>query len=890
MAVTSGTPATTVGQHAVALLLAALCSVLFLRDALLPGTALVPYPPEQIDVFRAQAEARGELDVDDLRRGNTSGGDKYLQSLCWDRVLHDRLRAGETPRWTRDIGGGAPFVPQMAQVYEPINLLLLLLPGEQWYGWWYFVHQVLFGWFAYVFLRRIGCGHEGALVGVVTAVLGLWTQCKLHHNVILTAALSLWPMLTAVAALVGERVAGAARSRWVGWLALWTGLSWLSGFAVVSLQVSYLTLGFALLLALRPLADAAPRRERLRCLLPVGLGLALGGLLSCAHMLPVLLASAVSARDTSYNAAFLAANGLEWDHVLTALWPDLLSWSADVFYADPQHALRDVTRMPWSQIVLLHDPLHPITRGPFQSWVETSFAIGTAPLALALLAFGDRRLRAIAIYFAAAALLAFGFANADQPFLGLARFVPGLAAADLRRLLFVVAMGLVVLSALGADRLFAAEPASRQRRWPALLLLGGAALTSAVVLVWLGRHGEEESFVRATAELYVADVDHPIVQSIGGNVDAAIAFVRQNSEPGQWADNHDHLTTTAWRALLASLAAAFVLLAPWRRGCLPVLLAATMLELLHAGWGFGVVVPQSRVVSPPTVVVPALTTVEPGGVRARFQRLVAATDGRAAACYPPNLAGAQGLEDAAGYNPLPPARYEQFFLALEPDAKDKGSITFGGAGVGAFRDPASLSHPLADLYGIRFVLTDQPVPVTDTLLDRTPPGTGGYRLLERTTTLPRATFVRSVDVLPDEPQRLAALARRDRDVAQRIVLEDENAPRPSGSDDLTATVTITSHRDEHVAITVSNAADGYLRLADPYDAGWTATVDGTATMVYVADHYLRAVYLPAGDHEVVFRYDAARVVWPERLSLLALLAVLLLFVGLPVPGSARSDQ
>src|SRR5690606_23815586 len=115
---------------------------------------------------------------------------------------------------------------------------------------------------------------------------------------------------TAVQALVGERVAGAARAHWIGWLALWAGLSWLSGFAVVSLQVSYLTVGFALLLALRPESAGPPRRERLRALLPVGIGLALGGMLSCALMLPVLLALAVSARDTSYIPAFLAANGL----------------------------------------------------------------------------------------------------------------------------------------------------------------------------------------------------------------------------------------------------------------------------------------------------------------------------------------------------------------------------------------------------------------------------------------------------------------------------------------------------------------------------------------------------------------------------------------------------
>ncbi|HEB53061.1 MAG TPA: hypothetical protein ENI87_07400, partial [bacterium] len=114
---------TTRREHLAALLLALLCSVLFLGDALLPGRALVPHPPEVFDVYMAEARANGSFDPDDAFRGNVAMKDKYLQSLCWDRVLQDRLGKGEIPLWTRDIAGGAPFVPQMAQPFQPINLL-----------------------------------------------------------------------------------------------------------------------------------------------------------------------------------------------------------------------------------------------------------------------------------------------------------------------------------------------------------------------------------------------------------------------------------------------------------------------------------------------------------------------------------------------------------------------------------------------------------------------------------------------------------------------------------------------------------------------------------------------------------------------------------------------
>jgi hypothetical protein len=198
-----------------ATLLACALAALFLRDALLPGRALVPHPPELFDVVMAEAHAAGRFDAADAFRGNVGMADKYLQSLCWDRVMMDRFRAGELPRWTNDIAGGAPFVPQMAQPWQPINALLLLLPSEQWYGWWCFVHLALFGLFAYAFLRRLGCLHGAALLALVAAELGLWTQCKVHHNVIWTAALSLWPMLAAAqSAAWCRRTAARSAARW----------------------------------------------------------------------------------------------------------------------------------------------------------------------------------------------------------------------------------------------------------------------------------------------------------------------------------------------------------------------------------------------------------------------------------------------------------------------------------------------------------------------------------------------------------------------------------------------------------------------------------------------------------------------------------------------------
>ncbi len=876
-------------QRLQALALAALCAVLFLRDALVPGTALVPFPPERFEVQRAEARAAGTFDPEDAQRGNASGGDKYMQSLAWDRIMADRFRALDFPLWTRDIAAGAPFVPQMAQVYEPVNLLLFVLPSVEWYGVWFFLHQVLFGFFCYLFLRRLGVSHLAGLLSVVAACLGLWTQCKIHHNVILTAALPLWPMLSCVWDLAdrGRADRGWAqappgedarrRRRTIAALALWTGISWLSGFAVVSLQVSYLVVLFTGLLALR-----APRGERFRLLLAVGIGMGLGGLLSCAHMIPVLQASAISSRDGGWNPEFLRAHGLEWDHALTLWWPDLLTWASDRFYPNPKNELGDLTRMPWSQLVLLHAPRSPVTGGWFQSWVETAFAVGTVPLACVATALLDRGRRAFVVFFATVGALAFGFALADEPLLSVTRFVPGIGAADLRRLLFLTAMALVVLTGIGADVLLRGAA-----RWPAFVVLGIGVIGAVVAMLTL-HTGDDTAFARAIADLIAADADHPEVA--GGDAAIIASAMQSAAAPGELANNRAALFATWLRALLVG-GLGITAIALLRRFATPVMLglvALTAIELVQTGLGPVQTVPAERVTTPPKAVAPVLAatranSIDGGGngVRPRFACLAGERSRQILSWYPANLPGCHGIEDATGYNPLPARRFEDFFTAIEPNAQNKADVAFGGAGVGAFHAEASLHHPLSDLFGIRYVLTKQDVAASATLRDVTPAGTGPHhRLLERTTTLPRATLVRQVDVLPDRDERLAALTRADRDVRNRIVLEDPDAkippPTPPGTGP--DVVTIVRHEDERVVVRVTASAPAYLRLADPYDPGWRATVDGADTPVLPADHYLRAVWVPEGEHEVVFSFDGMRVRWPRWLSLTALLAIVALLV------------
>ena len=127
---------------------------------------------------------------------------------------------------------------------------------------------------------------------------------------------------------------------------------------------------------------------------------------------------------------------------------------------------------------------------------------------------------------------------------------------------------------------------------------------------------------------------------------------------------------------------------------------------------------------------------------------------------------------------------------------------------------------------------------------------------------------------PDRDARLHRLQDRSHDPRRRLILEDPRAPSVRASATTDAAVTLRSHRDESVVVDVHTAVAGYLRLADPTDSGWRATIDGNATPLYVADHALRAVFVPPGQHRIEFSYSMPHVRYPAWVSLVAVALVL----------------
>ena len=86
---------------------------------------------------------------------------------------------------------------------------------------------------------------------------------------------------------------------------------------------------------------------------------------------------------------------------------------------------------------------------------------------------------------------------------------------------------------------------------------------------------------------------------------------------------------------------------------------------------------------------------------------------------------------------------------------------------------------------------------------------------------------------------------------------------------------------EHERATITTQADGgrLLVLTDTHYPGWVATVDGAPAEILRANYAFRAVFVPAGRHEVEFTYRPASVRWGASISAVALLCLILLFSG-----------
>ena len=247
-----------------------------------------------------------------------------------------------------------------------------------------------------------------------------------------------------------------------------------------------------------------------------------------------------------------------------------------------------------------------------------------------------------------------------------------------------------------------------------------------------------------------------------------------------------------------------------------------------------------------------------------------------------NLATTSGLQSIQGYNAVHIARYDEYMEALNGRSQDYHNTDVV---------PQGLDSPLLDLLNVRYIVvpavTQPDQSVLRELKDTNPTVYSDERVdvLENRDALPRAWIVHSAKQVA-RTETLELLDSGEVDPRQTALLE-RAPPHLSSPDDASADrALLKTYGADGISLRTSTGAPGLLMLSETYYPAWKAYVDGRPAPLYVADHVLRAVPVPAGEHTVELRYES----WSLRIGLAVSLTSYLLLIALAVASVRRQQQ
>jgi hypothetical protein len=205
------------------------------------------------------------------------------------------------------------------------------------------------------------------------------------------------------------------------------------------------------------------------------------------------------------------------------------------------------------------------------------------------------------------------------------------------------------------------------------------------------------------------------------------------------------------------------------------------------------------------------------------------------------------LDDIQGYNPVHLTRYGEYMALVNGMSQDYHHADVLPSGIGS-----ALLDPLNARYLV--------LPATPASDQRPPDLVRQYPLVYQDDTvqirenpwaLRRAWIVH--DARQVEPGgALDALASGALDPHTTALIEQ--APPPLAPATAAESVDWLRQDPDELALRADASAPGLVVLSETYDPSWSATVDGQPAPVLVADHILRAVAVPAGQHTIRLHY------------------------------------
>ncbi len=219
---------------------------------------------------------------------------------------------------------------------------------------------------------------------------------------------------------------------------------------------------------------------------------------------------------------------------------------------------------------------------------------------------------------------------------------------------------------------------------------------------------------------------------------------------------------------------------------------------------------------------------------------IATTDSR---IFAPNFCTHYKLQSIEGYDPLYLQSYAEFIVASERGNPD----IHKPYGFNRIITPHNMNSPFIDLLNVKYILSFDEL---NSLRFEKVMEEGKTKLFRNKTVFPRVFFVDTVQIISDKQKALERMFEVD--LFKNAIITDY--PASSQFDSLSVgKAEIIEYSENKVKIKTQNSGDGFLVFTDVYYPAWNAVLDENISLkIYKTNLTFRGIYIPKGDHEILF--------------------------------------
>jgi hypothetical protein len=206
---------------------------------------------------------------------------------------------------------------------------------------------------------------------------------------------------------------------------------------------------------------------------------------------------------------------------------------------------------------------------------------------------------------------------------------------------------------------------------------------------------------------------------------------------------------------------------------------------------------------------------------------------------PPNFFTHYRLQTIEGYDPLYLKSYAEYIVAEERGKADI-SEPFGFNRIIA---PHNYESQLFDFLNTKYILSLDEIksPKLIKVLEE-----GQTKIYQNTKAFERAYFVKNViNTTNDISSLFTEDLQTTASISEKNVIEFGNLS--------VGNVKLISYTENAVSLETTNSGNGFMVMSDTYYPTWKVFVDGKESKIYKTNHAFRGVYIPKGNHFIIFK-------------------------------------